>query len=330
MNVRLPLNIEDDEIGLTDDGAPLSSPTIMTYSLCRLKLAAVSREIADESAQKVFYDQELPYERILEHDRKLRDSMNELPEFFRFGHKAQRQYAALYRERPAFAWQRSMLVLGYHFRFCRLHRRYFVRGAKDPKYSYSHVICLQSARTVLEIKRVMDEEEPILTPSSSLIWAVMHHVFMAAVILLLDLCFNWEDVLAEKRKEEVLAACRLLTRAQQSSAVAHRAVDAMMEVLRKHWKSNKGPPCPAANAQPEAEIWSSHADDNLSQPTAKAHDSESTGYVAPLEDPQPLPFDAPLEDLWTDMLDGTTNPTLDTPDWTDLLTELTNAPFPVE
>lgn len=322
MNVRLPLNIEDDNVGRAVSEAPLSTPTVMSYSLCRLKLAIVSREIADDCAQNCFHDGELPYDKVIELDRKLRNSMNELPEFFRFGQKAQREYAELYRERPNIAWQRSMLMLGYHFRFCRLHRRYFVRGAKDPKYSYSHVICLQSARTVLEIKRVMDEVEPVFQPSSSLIWAVMHHVFMAAVILLVDLCFNWEDVLAEKRKEEVLAACKLLTRARQSSAVAHRAVDAMMEVLRKYWQRNKGPPCNAADAQEVAK-------DNHPKPSEPVDNPQGATWAPPLEDVQQDPFDAPLEDFWTGMLDGTTNPTLDSPDWADLLTELTNGPFAV-
>ncbi|KAM0723561.1 hypothetical protein Q7P37_000548 [Cladosporium fusiforme] len=331
MNVNLPLNIEDSEIGKTDTGAPISTPTIMTYSLYRLNLAIISREIADSYAHHVLHGQELPYEKILELDRKLRDSMNALPEFFRFGQKAQREYAALYRERPALAWQRSMLVLGYHFRFCRLHRRYFVRGAKEPKYSYSHVICLQSARTVLEIKRTMDEEQPVLTPSSSLIWSVMHHVFMAAVILLVDLCFNWEDVLAEKRKEEVLAACRLLTRARQSSDVAHRAVDAMMEILQKHWKQNKGAGHVAADLRSSTQTGVRNPEDTTSKPPHHAvDDPKSITHVLNFGVAQPAPFDAPLEDLWTDMLDGTANSSFGTPDWTDLLTELTNAPFPVE
>jgi hypothetical protein len=64
-------------------------------------------------------------------------------------------------------------------------------------YSYSHVVCLQSARRVLEIKRIMDDEVKF-KPNSPVVWSVMHNVIMAAVILLMDVCFNWDDILADK------------------------------------------------------------------------------------------------------------------------------------
>jgi hypothetical protein len=38
----------------------------------------------------------------------------------------------------------------------------------------------------------------------------------------------------------------------------------------------------------------------------------------------------PLEDLWKEMLDGSAQAGLDTPDWTDLLNDLTNANYPGE
>jgi hypothetical protein len=190
---------------------------------------------------------------------------------------------------------------------------------------------LQSARTVLEIKRIMDEDSPIMTPSSSLIWAVMHHVFVAAVILLIDVCYNWEDVLAVKRKEEVIAACRMLTHAHRSSAVARRAVDAMMDVLRKHWIHVRGLKCPQAQAQVQA------------QPARPAEalqqgfgiNTPDSMWFAPQqnqrqEGSQVQQADMPLEDLWKEMLDGSAQAGLDTPDWTDLLNDLTNANYPGE
>lgn len=237
---------------------------------------------------------------------------------------------ALYTGRPVFASQRSMIQLGYHFRLCRLHRQHFVRGAKDPQYSYSHVVCLQSARTVLEIKRIMDEDSPVMTPSSSLIWAVMHHVFVAAVILLIDVCFNWEDVLAVKRKEEVIAACRMLTNAHQSSIMARGAVDAMMDVLRKHWINGRGRECPRTQVQ--AQVQSAKPAEML-QPVFGIATPGSASCAAPSDrqgSTQPLEADVPLEDFWKEMLDGSANAALNTPDWTDLLNDLTHANFPGE
>jgi hypothetical protein len=330
MNVRLPLNIEDEHIDLRDTGLPPSTPTAMSYTLCRIRLAEISRQVADETADQLFQGKELPYGTIVALDGKLRQGLNELPEFYRFGLSAQQEFANLYHERPVFASQRSMCQLGYHFRLCRLHRQHFVRGAKDPRYSYSHVVCLQSARTVLEIKRIMDEDEPIMTPSSSLIWAVMHHVFVAAVILLIDVCYNWEDVLAMKRKEEVIAACRMLTHAHRSSAVARRAVDAMMDVLRKHWIHVRGLKCPQAQAQ--AQTQTARSAEALQQ-GVELDTPDSMWRVSQdqmQEGSQLQQLDMPLEDLWKEMLDGSAQAGLDIPDWTDLLNDLTNANYPGE
>jgi hypothetical protein len=329
MNVRLPFNIEDEDIDLSNTGLPMSTPTAMSYTLCRIRLAEISQQIADETADQLFHGKEISYDKIVELDGKLRQGLNELPEFYRFSLAAQQEFATLYNERPVFAAQRSMCQLGYHFRLCRLHRQHFVRGAKDPRYSYSHVVCLQSARTVLEIKRIMDEDEPIMTPSSSLIWAVMHHVFVAAVILLIDVCYNWEDVLAMKRKEEVIAACRMLTHAHRSSAVARRAVDAMMGVLRKHWIHVRGLKCPQAQAQAQVQAQLARPDGALQQgfvtdtPESMWHVSQDQRQEA-FQDSQ---AEMPLEDFWKEMLDGSAQAGLDTPDWTDLLNDLTNANY---
>jgi hypothetical protein len=329
MNVRLPLNIEDQDIDLSDIGQPLSTPTAMSYTLCRIRLAETSRQIADETTDQHFQGNDLPYDTIVALDSKLWQGLNELPNFYRFSPAAQQEFAALYNERPVFASQRSMLQLGYHFRLCRLHRQHFVRGAKDPRYSYSHVVCLQSARTVLEIKRIMDEDSPIMTPSSSLIWAVMHHVFVAAVILLIDVCYNWEDVLAVKRKEEVINACRMLTHAHRSSAVARRAVDAMMDVLRRHWIHVRGLKCSQAQAQ---EVQPARPAEALQQ--GLGIDTPNSMWFASQDQRQEasqLPqLEIPLEDLWIEMLDGSAQAGLDTPDWTDLLNDLTNANYPGE
>ena len=330
MNVDLPRNIEDIHIDSPDTGQPLSTPTAMSYTLCRVQLAFASRQIVDETAIQHFHGKEIPYEKIIELDHMLRDSLEKLPEFYRFGHAHKLHFATLYQERPVFAWQRSMLQLGYHHRLCRLHRQHFIHGAKDPKYSCSHISCLRSARTILEIKRVMDEDEPVMEPSSSMIWAVMHHVFMAAVILLVDVCFNWEDVLAEKRKEEVIDACRMLTRAQRTSPVARHAVDAMMGILRKHWIHERGLKCPQAEqACPTTSARA--AVPAVQQPDAFAGaPTPDSMHYAPRSQTlqQPSSTEIPLEDTWAEMLDGSAYVGMDTPDWTELLNDLTNTNFP--
>ncbi|KAJ5377991.1 uncharacterized protein N7496_005400 [Penicillium cataractarum] len=338
MNVRRPLNREDDIIGI-ETGLPLIMPTCMSYTLQRLKLAEVCREIVDAAAPYHLQGKELPYETVLDLDRKLQQAYSEIPAFFRFDQSSRRQFATLYLQRREIAWQRAFIQQGYHSRLCRLHRQYFIRGARDPRYSYSHVVSLQSARKVLEVKRIMDEEEPLFTVNSSFFWAVMHHVFMAAVILLIDVCFNWDDILASKRKEEVLDACRLLSRAQQCSSVAREGINAMMGILRKHWKQERRPITSSGTQarQPSSPGFDASAlhDQSDIQTAGHVEDSKTVRFDDPEQkhDQSIDPVNSelgqiPLEDLWSQMLDESAHVALNTPDWMDLLTELTNATVP--
>ena len=132
-----------------------------------------------------------------------------------------------------------------------------------------------------------------------------------------------------KRKEEVIAACRMLTHAHRSSAVARRAVDAMMGVLRKHWIHVRGLKCPQAQAQAQVQAQLARPDGALQQgfvtdtPESMWHVSQDQRQEA-FQDSQ---AEMPLEDFWKEMLDGSAQAGLDTPDWTDLLNDLTNANY---
>ncbi|KAJ5910474.1 transcriptional regulator family: Fungal Specific TF [Penicillium tannophilum] len=329
MNVRVPLNVDDEDI---ESGipVPLSTPTCMSYTLARLRLAEICREIVDETASEHFKGEDVPYERILDLERKLHEEYARLPPFFRYDQSSRREFANLYHERPVLCWQRTFVQQGYHARFLRLHRRYFVRGAKDPRYSYSHVVSLQSARKVLELKRIMDEEHPVVAPNGSFFWAIMHHVFMAAVTLLINVCFNWDDILAEKQKQEVLDACRMLSRAQQVSCIAREGINAMMVTLRKHWKQQKRP---ISGANPEQVVVAQRpleedTEEGRMIPFAPPARPSSHPHENTL-DPGTTDFNlVPLEDIWSEMLDDSAHVGLDTPAWMDLLNDLTHTGVP--
>ncbi|KAJ5261289.1 hypothetical protein N7478_011884 [Penicillium angulare] len=324
MNIRLPLNVEDDEIE-TGNEKPLSTPT-----------TEICREIVDRTAPEYLQGYEVSYDRVLELDRMLNEKHAELPDFFRFDQSSRRKYADLYRDRPQIAWQSAFIQQGYQARLCRLHRWHFIRGAKDPRYSYSHVVSLQSARKVLELKRIMDEEEPILQINSSF-WAVMHHVFMSAVTLLINICFNWDDILAEKQKEEVLGACRMLSRAQQVSSIAREGINAMMGTLRKHWIQQKRPMSHLSGSQPEPTF---HVDlQQLTPASSNVELNSNAQFMQPAEYHVSSGQDAlnlqntdsgevPLEDMFSEMLDDTGNVELDSIGWMELLSELTHSTMP--
>lgn len=338
MSTNQPINIDDEAFEKDSDlvSLPSSVPTDMSFAIERLKLGFACRDIIDTIAYEQLNGLEIDYSKILELDRKLHQACSEVPEFFRLDPGSRRRFAGLYKERPTIAWQRCVLQQAYFSRICRLHRQFFIRGARDPTYSYSHVVCLRSARKVLEIKRIMDEEEPKFTPPSSVVWSVMHHMFMAAVILLLDVCFNWDDILAEKRKEEVLDACRILSKAQQASCFVKEGIHAMMNILQKHWKNGKlAVPGGSQPDQPSSPVIGPTVEDSA-QPTITAPERGDQSVVITQGDCAPgLPSNQvpdgdarQLEDIWSEFLENGYNYTFEDTDWTGLLTELTSATIP--
>ncbi|KAL4909554.1 hypothetical protein BDW74DRAFT_174756 [Aspergillus multicolor] len=312
MHTDKPSNIEDTAIG-TSGPQPPTTPTSIVDALSADQLTG----------------REIEYSKIIDLDRKLQEVQRSAPNFLNLSLTSREQYAALYQERPSLAWQRCILQQGYYSRLCRLHRPFFIRGARDPAYSYSYMVGLNSARKVLEIKRMMDEDEPRFTPSSSAVWSIMHHVFMAAVILLLDVCYNRDDILDEKRKEEVLTACRMLSKAQQSSALVREGINGMMDVLQQHYKSGASTINTAVHPRTGATLegpgtLSARSSGNAmhSPPTIQATPSAPGLDSKPAEDRE-------LEDIWTEFIDSGGTMDFETDDWTELFTDMTKAALPL-
>jgi hypothetical protein len=350
MYVNLPLNIEDEDLIASSNeqprSLPESCPTGMTYALARLKLANLAREITDETAVAYFQGSALSYATVLDIDKRLHELGKEIPPFFRVDPGSRKQYAQLYRQRPTIAWQRLLAQQGYYTRLCRLHRHHFLKGVKDPTYSYSHMVCVQSARRVLEIKRIMDEEEPIFSPPSSTVWSVMHHSFLAAVILLMDVCFNWDDILADQKREEVLEACRRLTKAQRSTSVVREGITEMLKILQKYWSSEVRPasslsgggsvvdqtqitsvsaPAPAYGILPSTYQTAASASDSFNQ-GLDGQQRQQTDFANSSSNPHLNITDAvenwELEDMWSEFLNNGATLSINPEDWSGMFTEL--------
>lgn len=126
---------------------------------------------------------------------------------------------------------RHMAHFGIHTRISRLHRPYLVRGAQDPRYAYSRMVCLRSARTVIELGKKMTTQ--IQDLASIKIWSVNHHVFVSTVILVMDYCFNRDEPRAKERKEEILECFRILESSREDSTIATRGLQKLRTMLRE-------------------------------------------------------------------------------------------------
>ncbi|KAL3460924.1 hypothetical protein BJX64DRAFT_289860 [Aspergillus heterothallicus] len=322
-----PLDLPDTAIRNRDVYAT-ATPSHMTYFIERLKLAEVCRSIIDTVGPEQITGEEIDYAKILDLDRQLRQAQSEVADVFRLDSNSRRRFRSLYQQRPTLAWQSCILQQAYYSRLCRLHRPFFIRGARDPKYSYSHVVGMASARKVLEINRIMDEDEPKFPPSTAVVWAVMHHVFMAAVMMLLDVCYNPDEILGERRKEEVLDACRRLSKAQQSSALVKEGIDAMMGVLQKQYMGQKS----AADTSTQVmgstrQETHTHSDQTLPQVAQQLGQPGNPPPFPPAGNPVEQEQRG-LEDIWCDLIDHGANFEFSGDDWTGLFSDLTNAAMP--
>jgi hypothetical protein len=235
MNVLPPSNLDDED--LTPASAfsrPLSEPTEMTYSIGKIELAQAIRELVDEACRSGLEVEEMGYDQILAFDRRFTEMLNGLPWFYSMDEASRRKSASLEKERPYIAWQRNFIHFGFHTRLSRLHRPYLARGYKDPRYAYSRMICLRSARMVIEMEQQMRQLASGFNPDSARLWIIVHHVFVATVTLVMDYVCHKEDPQAAERKREILNCYKTLERSQEDSAIARRGLAHLKQVM-KDW-----------------------------------------------------------------------------------------------
>lgn len=234
MKCDYPSNVNDIDIGPSGDyKQPLSTETDMIYSTFRFQLSIICREIVDATQDIGCEMHELPYETVLNFDRKLICMVSEFPPFFRIDAKSRAQYKDLDAKYPFLAVQRTAGHFGVQTRFNRLHRPYLARGAHDPRFSYSRMVCLRSARSVIELGTDLTEWGKKQNFQPFRMWTVTHHIFVATVILVMDFCLNKDDPRSEERKAEIMDAFKMLESCQVTSTIARRGLQQLRDILRR-------------------------------------------------------------------------------------------------
>ncbi|KAF3482538.1 C6 zinc finger domain-containing protein [Arthroderma uncinatum] len=242
MHVNLPSNADDNEITPSScPDRPLTEPSEVTYFIFRCKLAVLFLEFLETVNRNGVELDEIDYDQVLAFDKKIGDFLKTLPYFLREENEGNDRYAEweksrreLDRERPYLKLQRVMAQFGACTRISRLHRPYLVLGARDPRYAYSRMVCLRSARVVLEVERGMRETISPASPDPSKVWAIAYQVFLATIILAMDFHLNRHEPRAEERTQEILECCRTLEEAaSRGSIIAARGLKKLKEVMAK-------------------------------------------------------------------------------------------------
>lgn len=156
MAVNLPSNVEDDMIGPHGEqhyAQPPNVPTGVTFLLYRIKVAQTFREMIDNVWDNGGDMDNPPYDLVLAFDQKINTAGLEFDKIFstfvsgnslrdRQNKEVPGSHVNSTRSNQLFLIQHKMGRFGMHCRLSRLHRPYLIRGAQDPKYAYSRMVCL--------------------------------------------------------------------------------------------------------------------------------------------------------------------------------------------
>jgi hypothetical protein len=248
---KKPLNINDNEIfdGMSRDERTLSEPTAMSYGLQRIKLAEICRSMIDRAILSMSNSGEPSHNDIMDCDTELQLLENDIQPFWNM---SEAQLIEKYNMTPDHADQirnqgRSVYFFIYTTRL-KWHLPYFTRALTNPTYSASREICLNYASKIIKLQTHI-EHTRFRTATRYYFTYLILGVFMASMVLLMDLCPKRASPDYEKRREEVAEAFRLLENSKDESEMAAQFVSTLMTILRKH---RLPPPKPSNRTTPQA------------------------------------------------------------------------------
>lgn len=246
MVVKKPLNINDEDLidGMDRIEQPLSQPTSMSYSLQRIRLSEISRSIVDRTPLIMAFAGGPSHDVVMDIDTQLQMFINDVPPFFSMSIA---QLTNTYQLDPTRA--AHIVIQGYNLNAllysqrCKLHLPYFTRGFVDSAYASSREICIQSARLIIQTESRLDSSgySGFSTATRYKFIGLLLGVFMARMVLIMDLCHNnnKSPQQQEKQQAEIADAFRILEEARHESVTIAKFLDSLIQVLRKH---NVSPP----------------------------------------------------------------------------------------
>jgi hypothetical protein len=314
-NVRPIRNVDDEDL-LRDPPVdlPLSQPTTMSYYIQRVKLAELGRTMVDTIP--LFHADPLTinYQDVIDMDEKFEAFFADIPPFLRTDERSIRDSKSIRAKYPHLGLQSHALSMIANTRRCKLHQPFLIRGSIDPRYTYSRAVSLKSARAAMDCtKRAINEVGSTVQKTG-----VISHLFLAYIVLVMDLCFNKNTGEDESmRKAEVIEAFQFFEEAQAQVPMAGIYLRSLNEVLLKQKVKLLNKPTIAENLKNKIE-------DNIAPGNSMLRDT--TEQVGGLADTawgpqQDLDYNSDLGELWKEYVDLSPNPD-SMPGWDDLFSNL--------
>ncbi|KAF1993363.1 hypothetical protein P154DRAFT_381426, partial [Amniculicola lignicola CBS 123094] len=236
MTVNLPLNINDIDIGPGGMSAesPATEPTDMSYFLERLRLAEVSRSIVDHSLMSATsLGRPSYYTQVMAMDFELDQLIKNMPAFFQL---ANYEHVSDPSRASSIFIQAYMLNSLMHTQRCKLHITYLTSESKDnPACAASRDICLKSAKQITRAEtQLLRSRHPFVRVRLRLA-AILYSIFMASIILLMDVCVHRPASLQrELFNGDVAGALKILKDARSHSLAAAKLFESLMQVVARH------------------------------------------------------------------------------------------------
>jgi len=207
--------------------------TEMTFFLEKLRLAHLCREMTDIVPLETSQLMKMRYEQIIALDKKLQDFISNLPFFFKLDAESRRRSKPLETIYPKIPILRYCLTTLAHSKRCKLHQRFLHRQSVDPRYAYSRRACLESARTVVQVYKYLQEHNSPSTVTDHM-GMVVNFTHLSLVVMVMDLCFNRDEADEAEIKTEVEVALQMFEDASNVSPLLGRFLSSLRDVLRKH------------------------------------------------------------------------------------------------
>lgn len=236
MVVNKPRNINDAD--LAEDGPnvdqPPSQPTDMSYFLQRLRLAEVSRNIVDHNSTAMKTSTRASYHaHVLSLDFELHQMIRDIPPFLDINNYPDTPGPESY----GVFIQAYMLNSMIQTQRCVIHLDYLISGPQqgNPTYASSRETCVGAARQILRAERQLVRTRHPFVQTRARLAAILHGVFMASIVLLMDACVNgsaaWDQGAA---RDEVTEALRLVEDASDHSLAAAKLHESLVQVLARY------------------------------------------------------------------------------------------------
>ncbi|KAF2093561.1 hypothetical protein NA57DRAFT_61267 [Rhizodiscina lignyota] len=328
INVRLPKDCNDDDISLGVDNESMVGPTSMSYFRERVRLAHLCREIVDTVPPETSKLMQMPYDQIIALDKKLEDYISTLPVFFRPDLESRQKSKALETVFPNIPVMRNCLSKAAHTRRCKLHQKFLLRQSYDPRYAYSRRACLESARAVLQyFEDLPGNDFPSTSTVAARMGIAIHHMHLALVVMVMDLCFNRDEADREEIKTEVKAALRKFENARDVSPLPDRFLSSLSDMMRKYNVHLTDPSTLTTNHVTGFVHETKLDNDWLLQHSQFGPGMDHTGYALEthFDTSSDTSFNASFGEFWQMAIES--EPNLDSVTWDNLFSALDSQPI---